>query len=133
MARIPTRWIVLFGFASALGCYGRDRAATTTTTSGSVTLANDYAAEQLASARCDREAACNNVGFGRRYDNRAACILAYQHNAREELRVDQCPYGISNGALDKCITVIEDERCNNPLDTITRLTECRQDVLCSGG
>ncbi len=41
-----------------------------------------------------------------------------------------CPNGISRPALDKCLADIRGERCDHPLDTLSRLNSCAKATLC---
>jgi hypothetical protein len=89
-----------------------------------------YAVTKIASARCDREVRCNNVGYKQKYSSRDDCDVRMQADKRDEVNSTQCPVGIDKKQLDACLTSIRDESCNNPLDTVGRLVACRSSSLC---
>lgn len=113
-------------------CHGESRPATTTTTTGGATgaTANENAIHGMAMARCDREEICDNVGSGKKFATREVCMAELRDKGREELRATECPGGIDQAQLDKCLADIRGERCGNPLDTVTRLASCRTSALC---
>jgi Family of unknown function (DUF6184) len=115
----------------ALGCQrGQERPATTTTTTAAAPLNLDVAAMRLTSARCERESACNNVGTGRKFVDLDACTRELGRDARETLRTEECPRGVNESRLSKCLSDVRGERCGNPLDAIGRLISCRRAELC---
>ena len=117
----------LVAAAVALGC-GRDRTEPATTmTTGAVS--NDDAIMRIASARCDREVSCNNLGQGKKFADREACMREGQQNARGTLRADQCP-NIDQGKLSQCVNDIKNQRCENPIDAIDTITSCTRGNIC---
>lgn len=121
----------LGAFALLVGCsHDRDdEAAATTLTAGAI-VRNDDAAMRLANARCDRELACENVGQGKDYADRDACMRHVGHDANATLRADKCPHGVSEANLERCLADTRHERCSNPVDTIERVNACRRGKLC---
>ncbi|MBX3203489.1 MAG: hypothetical protein KF764_00410 [Labilithrix sp.] len=111
-----------------LAC-GRERGepATTTTTTGA--LSHDDAVMRLASARCDREVSCNDVGAGKKYADRDTCMREAGQNARGTLRADQCAT-LDQSNLSSCLNDIKNERCSNPLDSLERVASCARGKLC---
>jgi hypothetical protein len=118
---------VLALFGAFVACRGESQPATTTTTGAQV--ANEDAIQRIADARCNREEACNNIGSGKQYDNRDACTRELSHNARADLRPENCG-ALDPNRLDQCLKDIRDEKCGNPLDKVVRLASCRQHELC---
>ena len=49
---------------------------------------------------------------------------------QKDLRSAQCPGGISQVQLDKCVAEIKGERCSNPTDTVARVASCQTTALC---
>jgi hypothetical protein len=90
----------------------------------------EIAVQSIAAVRCDREAACNNLGAGLKYADRAACIRELEHDVRAELLPSECPRGINSKALDSCVASIRTEKCESVLDTLGRLAACRINILC---
>ncbi len=87
--------------------------------------------ERLAAARCDREVACNNVGgHHAKYASIDACLDDMRGSMGPELNGYDCPGGIDQGALDRCMDAIRDEGCGRPLDTLSRIDRCHTGNLC---
>jgi hypothetical protein len=108
-----------------------DRASTTRTTSFNPPAPISPASiDAIALARCDREDHCSNIGDGRKFANRDACVSQFQAKGDNDLTTSACPAGIDTPKLQACLDEIRTERCDNPLDTIGRLTACRVDALC---
>jgi hypothetical protein len=85
---------------------------------------------KLAAARCDREQNCNNVGPGQKYVTRDVCVDQMRGNLANDLNAYDCPHGIDEVELDRCMTAIRAEECNHPLDTISRMDKCRTGAIC---
>lgn len=85
---------------------------------------------KITAARCDRETRCDNVGAGKTYDNRGACMSSIHGKTESDLNSKECPGGIRNSELSECLGKIDAEACGNPLDTISRLASCRTGALC---
>lgn len=90
------------------------------------------AVDNLATARCDRELRCNNVGTGRRYDTKDACMSSLRSNQQQDLNLSACPGGVDQKELQECLEEIRKDDCNNPLDNLTRLAACRKTDMCRG-
>jgi hypothetical protein len=88
------------------------------------------AVANIATARCDREFRCKNIGANEKYRTRATCVAELQKDKREDLNGDVCPGGVREKELNDCLQSIRDEDCGNPLDTISRLNTCRTGNLC---
>jgi hypothetical protein len=85
---------------------------------------------QLAGARCDREQRCNNVGAGQKYASQNVCMDQMHGSLANDLNTYECPRGIDESQLDRCMTAIRSEECSHPLDTIARMEKCRTGALC---
>lgn len=121
------------GLVAAFGCDRRrdNRTGETTTTNAEIPgISNDAALTQLVQARCDREMTCNNIGADKKYGTRDQCLTTLRANAREDLNPAECPRGIDQHRLSDCLQEVRNETCNNPLDTVSRLTACRAGGLC---
>jgi hypothetical protein len=84
----------------------------------------------IVSARCDREQRCNNVGAGKDYDNRQACVSKIEGKTESDLNTKDCDKGIDKGKLDACLQKIHEEECGNPIDSISRIAACRTGEVC---
>lgn len=108
-----------------------DRAGTTTVTGADVRgLSNELAVERIVAARCQREAACNNVGSDKHFTNHDTCARELRSKIGDDLKASECPRGIDTKELDECMESIRTESCNNPIDTISRLAACRTGDMC---
>jgi hypothetical protein len=105
---------------------------TTQTTGGTIAASpvDRHAIDEVASARCQREATCSNIGAGKSYATRDVCIEHLRADSENELTNASCPNGLSRIALDKCLAEIRGERCDHPLDTLARLNACSKSSLC---
>jgi hypothetical protein len=123
-------WLVVCGVAVsvvAFGCRQEREPATTTTTTAA--LSHDDAVMRVATARCDREAGCNEIGPGKKYPDRDACMREAGQNTRGTLRADQCPR-IDESKLSACLNDIKAERCGNLLDKLDTVTSCTRSKIC---
>lgn len=125
--------VVVLGLLA--GCdRDRERAGTSTTTT--VTGANvaslntDTAVGRLVDARCAREMSCNSVGPDKKYASRDVCTQKMKGDMQMDLNASECPNGIGQEDLDRCVTAIRNESCNNPIEKIERLSACRTSELC---
>lgn len=101
-----------------------------TTVSGAVIIPADDAVSQLTARRCDRELDCNNIGAGKKYDDKGACEREVAHDLQSELRPAKCTYGVREDKLNECLQELRNEKCGNPLDTVSRLATCRTGRIC---
>jgi hypothetical protein len=108
-----------------------DKSGTTTLTGARyAAISNDTAVQRLVMARCEREAACNNIGADKRYADREVCTHELNAKMRDDLKASECPKGVDGKELDECIQAIHKESCNNPIDTISRIAACRTSDMC---
>lgn len=112
------------------GTAEQERTGTTTVTGAHTGVANESAIDRIVTARCAREATCNNVGPDKHYASRDVCSQKIKADMRDDLSAKDCPRGIDQKELDECLDSIRKEDCNNPIDTIGRLAACRTSDLC---
>lgn len=86
--------------------------------------------DRLATARCEREATCKNVGPDQKYVSRDVCMDQMRGSLANDLNAYNCPRGIDDVALDHCMTAIRNEECGHPIDSLTRVDKCRTGALC---
>lgn len=98
--------------------------------SGAATTAFNDALDGIASARCEREQRCNNVGSGKRYESLGACRAAVRASFADDLNPSDCRAGIDRGGLRECLREVRSESCGNPVDTLERVVACRTSDLC---
>lgn len=88
------------------------------------------AVSSIATARCDRELKCKNIGTNKTYLSTDECVTKLQNDKRTALNEHECPQGVSDKDLASCLKSIREEDCGNPLDAISRLANCRSGALC---
>lgn len=98
--------------------------------SGAVTTAFHDAVSNIASARCEREQRCNNVGAGKRYESLSACRTEVRASFSDDLNPSECRAGVDRGELRECLEEVRNENCGNPVDTLERVVACRTSDLC---
>jgi hypothetical protein len=128
------------GLALAIACDRPtgDQASKTNLSSASVAAPAaapvDLAAiEAIAATRCEREQQCGNVGDGKKFENADACTNRVLAKGDGDLNTSACPGEIDTMRLQACLDQVLIERCDNPLDTVGRLSACRTDSLCPSG
>jgi hypothetical protein len=92
--------------------------------------ANRSAVESITAARCDWEQRCNNVGSGKKYASRGQCVNRVHSDWQSDLNTLECPKGVVQAKLDRCLSTIRGEGCANPLESLGRLVACRQIEIC---
>jgi len=107
-----------------------DRAPSITSTTGAGIVTTIDAVDHLTARRCDHEIDCNNVGLGKRYDDRGGCEREIAHDLQEELGPTTCGNGIREERFDECMAAIRKESCGNPLDGLSKIASCRPSRLC---
>lgn len=88
------------------------------------------ASEQIAESRCEREQQCGNIGNDRTYTTSQECFTRIQKDWRDDLNSRECPGGINQKELNDCLGQIRAEACENPFDTLARVTECTAAQIC---
>ena len=124
--------IICFAATAALviACNHEDAPAKSANTTGAFATGNQDAVKRLTEARCERAKACNQLGEKQKYADEAACKRESHHDLEADLRSGECPGGIREQKLANCIQEIQNEKCGNPFDKISRLTTCRTGALC---
>lgn len=87
--------------------------------------------ERITTARCAREAKCDNIGADRKYSSREDCNSRIKDAAYAALGPPRCKKGVNQDQLNECLAAIEDEECGEVVDTIERVIDCRSIVLCA--
>ena len=96
-----------------------------------VTVETSSAVMKIATSRCDREAACSNIGTGREFGDRDECVNEIGHHVVSVLPSDYCEGGVDKDALDTCVRDLEAEPCGNGAAAVDRLTSCARARLCT--
>ena len=90
------------------------------------------AAEQIASARCEREQKCGNIGADKTYSSSQDCLARIRADWQDDLNARECPGGVNQKQLDECLAKIRNEDCGSPFDTLSRVSECTAGQICEG-
>lgn len=91
------------------------------------------AAEAIAEARCERERRCGNIGDGRAYMSRFDCERRVRARWADDLNAIECPLGVNEGALARCLRELRDTECDDMRDTLGRWMECEGARICDRG
>jgi hypothetical protein len=98
---------------------------------GPTTVEPASAVMRVATARCDREAECSNVGTGRPFGDRDECVNEIGHYVVAALPSEQCPSGVDSEALSTCVRDVQAEPCGDGKAAVDRLSSCSRDHLCA--
>ena len=86
--------------------------------------------DRIAEARCDHEQKCNNIGQGQKYGSREDCKQKLATDTSSDLNATNCPRGLDQDALNRCVNAINNEQCSVSLDTLSRMADCRSGAIC---
>jgi hypothetical protein len=86
--------------------------------------------DRLATARCDQEQGCKNIGPDAKYASRSVCNDQIRGSIGNDLNAYNCPRGLDRDGVDRCMGAIKSEECSHPFDTLTRFDKCRNGALC---
>ena len=100
------------------------------TTVTSQNAADKTVVDKLATARCDQEQGCNNIGSGAKFASRDVCLDQIRGSIGNDLNGYKCQRGLDSDAIDHCMMAIKGEECSHPFDTLMRLDKCRSGSIC---
>ncbi len=86
--------------------------------------------DKLASARCDHETKCGNVGAGKKYEKRDLCMDEMRGKTAPDLTAYKCPLGIDQPQLDACFKQLREQSCSFSLTHLFSANECSESALC---
>jgi hypothetical protein len=89
------------------------------------------AVREIADARCDREQHCENIGPDKKYATRDLCEGEVRNDWSDDLNGFDCPNGIVDAELDKCLLAIREDDCGSVLDALDRFTSCTVADICA--
>ena len=89
--------------------------------------------KDLATDACDRYEACTGYGSDRPYASEAECESDFTTKAGKLWPEDKCGSGrINNGRYETCTNSAKNVACGGGiLDTITALTDCNAEQVCT--
>jgi hypothetical protein len=115
----------------ALGCEHTEDRNAATSEQAQASTRDTAVVDRLSNARCDREAACENVGDGKKYASAQVCRDKMRGDIANDINSYQCPRGIDAAAVQQCLAAIGNEECGaHPIETITRMDKCRSGAMC---
>ena len=91
---------------------------------------NDDAVMRIATARCERELACDKIGIGRAHEDMPTCLERMGILMDEEAGTNICPSGVDPLAVSTCLFDIQRTECGGELEVKTNLPSCTKSVLC---
>ncbi len=136
MNTIQTIYGSLAATLVVVACGSSDQSAPVANTPVSETVvtsqntADKTVVQRLATARCDQEQTCNNIGAGQKFASREVCMDSLRGNIGNDLNGYKCPSGLDSAAVDRCLSAIQSEECSHPFDTLTRFDKCRTSAIC---
>ena len=87
------------------------------------------AALRVATARCDREAACGNIGTGRPFGDRDECVNQIGHDVVADLSSEECPSGVATDSLEACISDVQSAPCGEETEGAGP-SSCARERVC---
>ncbi len=122
--RMMTLLGVLLGLT--FGCE-RERQEPAMTPASRTTSPKERAADAIALASCDHQAACGKIGWEREYATRSQCLNSARREAAN--RLQSCVGEPDSDELQECLDSVAEEDCGSS----TRLAsprECQAPELC---
>jgi hypothetical protein len=84
----------------------------------------------ISNARCNHEATCNAIGQGKAYDDFEVCTQQVSRDANETLQAEACPNGVNTFQLSSCVTDLQDQKCDAPVQSVDHVDSCTRTKLC---
>jgi len=114
------------------GAPGRPATSSARTTGAELgSPSNDDAVMRIATARCERELACNKIGQGRAYEDQPTCLEQIGHLMDEQAGRNTCPEGVEPMAVSSCLFEIQRTPCGGELEREPNLPSCTKSALCA--
>ena len=99
-------------------------------TTGANVVTRDAAIDHVIRTRCERAAACNQIGPDRKYTDRQSCERLVRQATRLDLPDEECSRGVAATQLSQCLADLREQECGRSIETIERLASCRTSALC---
>lgn len=97
---------------------------------GNISL--ESAIDRAADATCTNLDKCGEIGEGRTYATRNACMVDYRATFQNSWPAGQCEDNINPDGFDQCIGRIEIAQCGNLLDLANVVLNCTPGRVCGG-
>ena len=109
--------VVVFGAFAAFGCSDDP-------------LTQPAARDRAAGVVCDYAGRCGNIGDGKPYATRDACMTTWKGNIQNLWPPETCKK-IVQSEYDVCLNSIKDGACANGLDLLAILSKCGSAQVCA--
>lgn len=133
-------------FVLGLGAcaHDRDRASTTTVTSGTpegvrvtnVTIGDSDPAERLAGELCRREATCGRIESSQSDEAKLLgeqnCVTVNAPRMRAAMQKWSCSATTARASFEQCLAAVRSERCETSIQGPDSLPACRSSAVCAG-
>ena len=93
-------------------------------------LTQPEARDQAASAVCDYAGRCGNIGDGKAYATRDACLTTWKGNIQNSWPPETCKK-IVQAEYEVCLNSIKTGTCQNGLDVLVILSKCGSAQVCA--
>lgn len=93
-------------------------------------VADQQVVDRLATSRCNRAQTCNDIGNGKPYLSQQLCLQQIRGNSSNEMTGYNCPRGVDQRALERCLTAIDVVPCGKSTQKLSDIAECKTNVLC---
>ena len=127
----PVKPLSLAAVVSVLGltaaCSHDDYPARTTTSSAPVSRG---AISRIVDATCQKAQRCSDVGVDRKYATDEVCSEKNFADRSNDLTNANCPTGIDETRVDRCVAEIRAASCGNIIDRFQTSSACSKSTLC---
>jgi len=86
--------------------------------------------QQIATAECNMEERCENIGPSGKYASREECMRKVQSSYGDVTSQAACKTGLNPLRLDTCLHAIDTSSCGSPQDGVDKIEACRTGTLC---
>jgi hypothetical protein len=93
-------------------------------------LTQPAARDQAASAVCDYAGRCGNIGEGKPFATRDACLTTWKGNIQNSWPPETCQK-IVQAEYEVCLNSIKTSVCQNGLDVLVILSKCGSAQVCA--
>ena len=94
------------------------------------TVADEDVILRVSSARCDRSQSCDHIGPGAIYRDRDDCMAQMRTLVSKQLNTSQCPGGIGETGVSRCVKSLHLGECDMPGQVYTTVSHCKLEEMC---
>jgi hypothetical protein len=124
-------FVITSAVASMIGGCSKEASEPPMTPANAPNSAARTAGEQLATARCDHEQRCNEIGWDKEFPSREQCMTVNRDYAAK--KVNKCQVGIDQKDLSHCLNAVANQDCGGvggAFESIGKGIDCNMDDLC---